>query len=211
MSEVITRLDPTAVPEVVDVLQESFYDYPVMRFVLGPQTDDYPDRLRTLVYLFVMARVLRDEVLLGARSGGTLAAAGLVSRPGGGAAPSEFQELRAEVWGRLGAEAEKRYAAFASACAPFQVEEPHLHLNMIGVRRDAQGTGLGRRLLEAVHGMSHADPASAGVSLTTEHPDNVSLYRHFGYEVVGKAEVGPGLTTWAFYRADGPADRVDPQ
>lgn len=202
----VVRLPPTEVPRVVDVLQESFRDYPVMRFVLGPDPDpdpvDYDDRLRTLVHLFVMARVFRDEVLLGVRSDDGLIATALVSRPGGPPSPPEFNALRAEVWSRLGKDAEERYTQFGEACRPFEASEPHLHLNMIGVRASAQGTGLGRRLLEAVHDMSRSDEDSCGVSLTTENPRNVSLYEHFGYEVVGQAVVGPGVTTWGFYRQD---------
>jgi ribosomal protein S18 acetylase RimI-like enzyme len=70
---------------------------------------------------------------------------------------------------------------------------------MIGVRRAYAGTGLGRRLLESVRRLSEEDPQSAGVSLTTENPRNVELYRHFGYEVVGHASVGPGLETWGMF------------
>jgi GNAT superfamily N-acetyltransferase len=198
----VHRLDPTAVLRVVDVLHESFHDYPVMRFVLGPDAADYDGRLRTLVHFFVMARVFRGETLLGVPGGDGLVGVALVSRPGGSPPPPELHELRSEVWGELGSEAEARYGAFADACGPFQVEAPHLHLNMIGVRHVAQGTGVGRYLLEAVHDLSAADSDSYGVSLTTENPKNVALYRHFGYDIVGEAVVGPQLTTWGFYRPD---------
>jgi hypothetical protein len=131
MSDVLI-LEPTAVPEVVDVLHESFFDYPVMRYVLGDDATNYGERLRALVRFFVMARVFRDEMLVGTRSADELVGAALISRPGGPAAPPEFHELRNEVWSTLGEDAEYRYAAFGAACAPFQVEVPHLHLNMIG-------------------------------------------------------------------------------
>lgn len=202
LSGTVRRLAATSVPEVVDVLRESFFNYPVMRFVLGPAAPDYAEQVRTLVHFFVMARVFRDEVMLGAKVGERLIATALVSRPGGSDAPQEFYDLRREVWGSLGRAAEERYTAFGDACAPFQVEVPHLHLNMIGVRGEAQGTGLARHLLEAVHQLSQADSQSAGVTLTTENPDNVGLYKYFGYELVGEAEVGPGLRTWGFYRPD---------
>jgi ribosomal protein S18 acetylase RimI-like enzyme len=198
----VQRLDATSAPEIVDVLHESFYDYPVMRFVLGPGTPRYAERLRTLVHFCVMARVLRNEVVLGVRSGQQLLATALISRPGGSGAPPELQALRTETWTALGGDAERRYSAFATACGPFQVAEPHLHLNMIGVRNGARGSGLARRLLDAVHAMSRTDPESTGVTLTTEDPSNVSLYKYFGYEVVGEAAVGPGLNSWGFYRTD---------
>jgi hypothetical protein len=48
--------------------------------------------------------------------------------------------------------------------------------------------------------MVDKDEDAQGVSLTTENPDNVPLYQHFGYRIVGTSNVGPGLTTWGFYR-----------
>jgi GNAT superfamily N-acetyltransferase len=201
VSDVLT-LEPTAVPDVVAVLHESFFGYPVMRYVLGEEEPDYEKRLKTLVHFFVMARVFRDEELLGIYTDGDLVGTALVSRPGGPDAVGEFYELRAAVWSTLGEDARDRYSAFGSACAPFQVDAPHLHLNMIGVRVSARGRGLSRRLLETVHELSRTDPRSVGVTLTTEVPANVSLYQHFGYEIVGQASVAPGLTTWGFFRAD---------
>lgn len=201
MSAVLT-LSPSDTAEVVDVLHESFFDYPVMRFVLGDERPEYDRHLRTLVNFFVMARVLRDETLLGIRADGSLVGVALVSRPGGPRPPQELYELRDAVWSELGSDAESRYTAFGDACAPFQLDAPHLHLNMIGVRRDAQGTGLSRTLIDAVQALSLTDPESAGVTLTTEDPRNVSLYEHFGYEIVGQATVSPMLTTWGFFRPD---------
>jgi GNAT superfamily N-acetyltransferase len=202
-------LDHTAVPEVVDVLQESFFDYPVMRFVLGESGTDYPERLQLLVRFFVMARVFRGEVILGVKAAEALVGAVLLSRPGGPDPAPEYFRLREEVWSTLGDDARARYGSFAEACAPFQIESPHLHVNMIGVRRQAQGTGVSRRLLDAVHERSWTDTKSVGVTLTTEDPTNVELYRHFGYEVVGKTQVAPGLTSWGFFRADEPRSPSD--
>ena len=71
---------------------------------------------------------------------------------------------------------------------------------MIGVRRASAGQGLGRRLLDALHERSRHDVESHGVTLNTEDPNNISLYQHFGYRVIGHARVSPELQTWAFYR-----------
>ena len=198
----VLSLGKEHVPEVTRVLSEAFYDYPVMRYVLGEQHDDYEQRLSTLVHFFVMARVLRDEELLGTMAGADLAATALVSYPGRRESPDELAVLRDAVWDELGSDTKSRYEAFATACAPFEVPNPHIHLNMIGVSRAAQGRGLGRVLMDHVHGMSLTDPLSGGVTLTTEDPSNVPLYEHFGYKVVGHAHVPPGLETWGFFRPD---------
>jgi ribosomal protein S18 acetylase RimI-like enzyme len=83
----------------------------------------------------------------------------------------------------------------------FATTPPHHHLNMIGVRRAQQRSGLAREVLEAVHRLASEDPESAGVSLTTERPENLPFYERFGYKVVGHAWVGPDLETWGLFRA----------
>jgi len=194
-------LGPEDVADVVSVLSESFFDYPVMRFVLGVEAD-YSSRIERLVTFFVMARVLRDEILLGVRDPTGLSACALVSFPGGKPSPARLAALREHTWAHLGPEARSRYESFGAAAAPFTVDAGHIHLNMIGARRSAQGQGLGRLLLEAVHEISAADGASTGVTLSTELESNIPLYEHFGYEVIGSASVGSALTTWAMFRRD---------
>ncbi|MFW6201136.1 MAG: hypothetical protein ACOC8B_01040, partial [Gemmatimonadota bacterium] len=88
------------VPDVVDVLCDAFEDYPVMRYVLdSPDEPDerYRRRLRTLIHFFVMARVLRDEALLGIDAGGGLGAAATISYSWTAGSPPELGELREAV------------------------------------------------------------------------------------------------------------------
>lgn len=77
------------------------------------------------------------------------------------------------------------------------------HLNMIGVRAAARGRGLGRAVLEAVHDLSERDSGSTGVSLVTSRDENVSLYRYFGYDLLGRADLEEGFSVWGFFRPDG--------
>ena len=199
----VDLLDSDDVPDVVDVLCEAFYDYPVMRYVLG-ETPDYGLRLETLIGFFVRVRDVRDEILLGVRERrGALAATAMISYPARGS-PPEVSVLREDAWAELGEDARARYDAFGEATAPLMVDADHVHLNMIGTRKAARGTGLGRALLEAVHRISAEDPSSTGVTLTTEVASNVPLYERFGYELIGEARVGSAFTTWCFYRKNEP-------
>ena len=150
-----------------------------------------------------MARLLREEPLLGIRSSPGLAAVALVSFPGTRESPAELGALRDELWEELGARARARYEAFGLAADPLTVRDPHIHLNMIGVRRAAQGRGLGRAVLQAVHEISARDAGSTGVSLVTSREANVSLYRHFGYDALGRADLDESLSIWGFFRPDG--------
>jgi GNAT superfamily N-acetyltransferase len=187
--------------EAVEVLGEAFRDYPVMRHVLGPARD-YDACLPVLVELFASGRALRGEPMLGVRDAdGRLLAVALVTPPGSVAAPAELLALRERTWERLGGDARRRYEAFADACDRLGIDTPHHHLNMIGVRRPQQGSGLARPLLEAVHELAGRDPGSAGVSLTTEHAPNLALYQRFGYRITGELPVAAGLHTWTLFRA----------
>ncbi len=196
----VRTIDASGADDVIDVLCDAFADYPVMRYVVGGQPD-YAERLRTLVGLFVILRVARNDLLLGlADDDGQLVAAAVVNLPGVRAIAPWFEEQRTAAWAALGRDAEARYQAYGAATRPFDPPLPHHHLGLIGVRRSRHGTGLGRTLLDRVHDLSSADPGSAGVSLTTELARNVSLYEHFGYRVTGHARVAPELETWGFFR-----------
>lgn len=195
-------LDAADTADVVSVLCETFADAPVMRFVLG-SSPRLTAHLEKLVTFFVRARLLRDEMVLGIRSFQGLDAAALVSYPDARRSPPALGDLREELWDELGAQARARYEAFGGAADPLTVSDPHVHLNMIGVRRVAQGKGLGRAVLQAVHEISNRETASTGVGLVTTRESNVALYRHFGYDPVGRADVGDTLSVWGFFRPDG--------
>lgn len=219
MSPRLITLPPERVAEAIEVLADAFRDYPVMRFVVGgpsamaapvPQAASregrqHDEAIRLLVTFFVMARVLRGEPVLGVEvreDGGsaTLAAVATLTLPSSGDAPEALAEYRDRTWGTLGDEAHARYEQLGLMWSQFHTQEPHHHLNMIGVRRTFAGRGLGRLLLDEVHRLSREDPDSAGVSLTTEDPANVAIYRHVGYEVTAVGEVSGVLRTWGMFR-----------
>lgn len=183
------------------VLCDAFFDYPVMRFVLGA-TGRYPQRLRALIGFFVAARVLREDAMLGVvDDSGDLAAVALVTLPADHPPPATLADRREAVWRELGATERARYDAFGRATHQFGIQAPHHHLNMIGVRTSHLGRGHARTLLEHVHRLAEEDSDSAGVTLSTETQSNVPLYQHFGYRQLGYVEIGPTLASWAFYRS----------
>jgi ribosomal protein S18 acetylase RimI-like enzyme len=193
----ITRLHRADVPDVVDVMCEAFFDYPVLRFVLG--AGDYGERLRILIGLFVAARALRGDAMFGVRDSSQLVGAVTTSNPADSPHP-DFAAARDEAWRRLNNEAAKRYDQCVAVWQSIQVDKPQLHVNMIGVRYDYRGRGLGRLLLEEVHVLCEQSTFAEGVSLTTEEPRNVDFYRHLGYHVVGEARIADVVPVWSFFR-----------
>lgn len=198
---VVRRLPATDAPRVVDVIADAFRDYPVMRHVLGP-AGDYPGRLHHLVRFFVTARILRDEPLFGIGDGADLDAAAVVSYPHLDTRPPALAQAREIVWTALGPDARARYEACGRMWATLAVTDPHVHVNMIGVRAAHRGRGLAKRLLQHVHELSANTPESAGVTLTTEDPANVPFYEHLGYRVIGHERIAAELETWSLFRAE---------
>ena len=185
---------------VVETLCEAFAEYPVMRYVLGPG-GNYAERLRTLIGFFVAARVLRDDPMFGIDGDSGLVGVATCTLPGG-SPPAELDAVRERTWAALGADALERYGNCVRAWEPLGVAEPNLHVNMLAVRPRFQGRGLSRVLLDRVHALSRDLPESVGVTLTTEARENVALYQRFGYRIVGRGEIAPGLDTWGFFRPD---------
>ena len=202
-------LRPATTEEAVAVFCDAFADYPVMRYVLGA-SPDYDERLQELITLFVMNRVLRGDPLLAMDSDGTAVACATLTRPestvmtgpGEATASADFDALAERTWDSLGDAARSRHSTFVDAANATDVDQPHFHVNMIGVVSTHLGRGLARPLLEEAHKRSVAHPESEGVSLGTELPKNVSLYQHFGYEIVAHLQVDEGIETWGFFRLD---------
>lgn len=188
--------------EVTHVMCEAFRDYPVMRYVVGSDGDDYEDKLRSLVDYFVRSRFLDGSPVLAVETSGALTAATTLTAPGQREAPAELARISEALWAKLGEPARARYAGLCDIWGRFWLKEPHYHVNMIGVLPAHQGRGLSRILLDQVHEISREDPVSRGVSLTTEVPSNVRLYEHFGYRVMDQERVNLDFDTWGLLRAE---------
>jgi GNAT superfamily N-acetyltransferase len=198
----LKELPPDRIHEAVDVLSDAFFSYPVMQFVIG-QADTYAQRLRTLVHFFTAARFVRNDLVMGVTTDeDKIVAVANINRPGERGPSSKLDELRENVWRELGDAARSRYEAYGEATRKFVIDQPHYHLAMLGVQSSYTGQGLGRRLLDALHERSYHDRESRGVTLNTEDPNNIPLYQHFGYRVIGQGRVSDELQFWAFYRHD---------
>jgi hypothetical protein len=189
------------VPGIVDVLCDSFADYPVMRFILGSELN-YSRRLKILINFFVMARIYREEVVFGLGDSTKLSGVALTSNPNKEVKIAELIDLRNSVWQRLGPETLKRYQMFNDVWAQFNIDVPHIHLNMIGIKFEDQGKGYANKLMAQVNILSKSDPVSEGISLTTEDPAKVSFYQYLGYNLIGEARVYKEIKTWGFFKAN---------
>ena len=184
-------------------MMDAFYDYPVMRWAIGDVGADYDRRLSVMLDVFAASKFLRDYPVLGvADDSERLVAVALVIPATRLPMPPELERRYEELFSVLVAEGEARLSAMSEVEARLEVEEPHYYLTMICVLHSDQGKGYARQLMDAVHEMSLGDSSSRGVALTTETAENVPLYEHFGYRVVGHEQLD-GLETWMMYRPNG--------
>lgn len=203
----IVTVDERGFDEAVDVLSEAFYDYPVMRFVVGEVGDDYGRRLRHLVSFFTRARFVRGDLVLAVVEDDVMQAVANINLPREAPAAEAssvdpLEPYRRKVWADLGNAARDRYEAYGRAADGAPFPEPHYHLGMIGARRSQKGKGHARLLLDRLHALSADHAVSRGVSLATELERNLTLYEHFGYRIVSHERVAADLETWGFFRSN---------
>lgn len=139
---------------------------------------------------------------------------GEVTRPAGGGAvaiwiPSEqlgpnslIQELRvlptilaATGFSRLG-----RISAMRKVMDErHPMDRPHAYLWFLGVRPEAQGFGVGSRMLKA--GLAKVDAQGLPAYLESSNQANVPLYRRYGFEVTQEFRAAPDAPPlWAMWR-----------
>jgi ribosomal protein S18 acetylase RimI-like enzyme len=79
------------------------------------------------------------------------------------------------------------------------VPEPHWFLSVIGVEPEHQGKGCAGRLIRPM--LARLDEAGLPCYLDTLDEKNLSVYRHFGFEVIEEAIIpGTPLILWSMLR-----------
>lgn len=76
--------------------------------------------------------------------------------------------------------------------------EPHWYLPMIAVDTFRQGRGAGSLLLS--HTLAKCDEDGLPAYLESSNPRNISLYRRFGFEIVGEIQAGGSPPMYAMLR-----------
>ncbi len=102
---------------------------------------------------------------------------------------SQWQKLRhvPVMIGELGIWSAMKVAAWLSAWAKHDPGESHVHFGPIAVAPDAQGRGVGRRLMERF--CAHLDTRAAVGYLETDRAENVAFYEKFGFVVTASATI----------------------
>ncbi|MTI51333.1 MAG: GNAT family N-acetyltransferase [Alcanivorax sp.] len=178
---------------VVTVLARAFVDDPFWRWLCRPE--DFPVRLRR-----GMAAQLRHLALPGRVDHIPGAGAALWSPPGQWRL-GLWQQLRflpdfAAITGLARLPGRLRGIQHIQQLHP---KRPHWYLQVLGVAPEQQGRGHARRLLAPV--LALCDRDGHGAFLETCEPDNLPLYRRFGFEVIREDRVAAnGPPIWLMWR-----------
>ena len=172
---------------VVDILTDAFTDDPSINYLLPPGSDRERRRRHRAAQeadvrweYFPVGEVLVTEDELGA----------LLWKPRGARNPSAWQQARsglayARAVGPLRAVRPRRDLEAAEKKHP---TSPHGYIGELGVRREAQGKGVGSALMR--HALAACDADGAGAYLESNSVANLPLYRRFGFEVVDEVTMG---------------------
>jgi GNAT superfamily N-acetyltransferase len=184
---------PDDAPALDDVLADAFFDDPISVHLL-PDASRRRDRLR-----LGMGHVMRSTYLAndGAWTTDALDGVALWAKPGD-AKPSALRQLRdlptfARSFGRR---LPRAISAFGSA-EKRRPDEDHWFLDIIGVRPDRQGHGVGSALLRAA--LTQIDQTGAPAFLVTSNPSNVPFYEKLGFVVGEEYDIGP-VHVWPMLR-----------
>jgi ribosomal protein S18 acetylase RimI-like enzyme len=92
------------------------------------------------------------------------------------------------------------FAGMGANAERFHPTDPHWNLETLGIRREAQGGGIGSRLMAP--GVARADDAGLPCYLTTAKEQNLAFYERFGFEATQEALplVPGGPTQWGMRR-----------
>lgn len=180
-------------PIVGDVLARAFGDDPMMRWFFPDDASREVGLGRYFTTLFT-----RQYGLHGVCERTDAAAAFWVAPEGQEKAVPDaetVQELVEILGDRAGL-----FRQAVEAAAEHTPPEPHWYLAVIGADPAARGRGHGSALLRS--GLAKADAAGMPVYLESSKPDNLPVYEHFGFVVLGEASLpGGGPTLWAMRRA----------
>ncbi|MDP3852606.1 N-acetyltransferase [Phenylobacterium sp.] len=196
-SETPVRAGAADLAAVADDLSAAFATDPMFDWFMRDDARREPARLRLFKRLVGMA--LADGEVLRPGSGG----AASIWLPSENLGPGSFlEELRVipTILAATGFARLSRMSAMRAAMDNHHpMERAHAYLWFLGVRPQAQGLGVGSRLLAA--GLQRVDAVGLPAYLESSSPANVPLYRRHGFEVTREIQPTPDSPVmWAMWR-----------
>ena len=188
---------PADATAVARDLSDAFSTDPIFNWFL--RTDARRDAARLKLFHLLLAMALADGEVFRPATGGAAA----VWLPSESLGPSPFlQELRTlpVILQATGLSRLSRMSAMRAVMDKHHPTSPrHAYLWFLGVTPQAQGFGVGTRLL--AHGLARVDEKGLPAYLESSSPANLPLYRRHGFEVMETLKARPDAPEmWAMWR-----------
>jgi GNAT superfamily N-acetyltransferase len=175
-------------------LAAAFYDDPVFRW-FAPDDHRRGTMLPAFFDVFVQAYLTHGETYADEEVVGAALWAAPANDPL--AAESMYAQRLEEIAG-LDAPRLFEIVELFEAQAP---QEPHYHLQFLGVRPERQGTGLGGALMAP--GLDRCDRDGVPAYLEATSDRNRALYERHGFRAEGGIALPDGPTVWRMWRDPG--------
>ena len=177
-------------PAAARTLSQAFEDYPWTNWTVA--ADNRADRIRRVQELCLIHVAIPFGVVL---VNGAHTAVLAATKPGAS------EKISHQVWGDISA----AMGNSPSQDFPLELPDPELEdswsLATIGVSPEAQGQGLGTRIIK--HFLQTLDDASQSpvpIHLETSDPLNVKLYERLGFRVYATTASSNTPTVWSMQR-----------
>jgi ribosomal protein S18 acetylase RimI-like enzyme len=197
-AEAPVKADASSAEAVAQDLAAAFVDDPLFNWF--SRTDGRRDAARLNFFRFFMqALVLPSGETLRPASGGG-AAIWMGSETQGPNTLSEELQALPVLLGLTGWSRFPRMLRLRGVMdKAHPMERPHAYLWFLGVTPEAQGHGIGSRLLKAK--LDELDDSGTPAFLETATERNVALYRRHGFDVINQYRPAPdGPQMWAMWR-----------
>lgn len=197
-AEVPVTAGPADIDTVADDLSAAFRTDPQFCWFLRDDSRREAARLRFMKMILKEIALPTGEVTRPAAGG-----AAAIWIPSQALGPNSLiQELRVfpTILGATGLGRIGRLAAMRKVMDELHpMDRPHAYLWFLGVRPEAQGMGVGSRMLKA--GLAKVDAAGLPAYLESSNEANVPLYRRYGFEVMREFRARPDAPpAWAMWR-----------
>lgn len=191
----VQPFDVARTGEAVELLTRAFLDDVGYRYFSGAKGGDHERRVRAVIRFILRTHIDDGMPLLMTLEGDALAAVAVLEAPDVPSRPKAFVREGLRLIGDVGPGVALRALRFLLASDRQRMGDAHYFLSVIGVHHALRGRGHAGALLRDVRRLALESPLAQGVCLETTDPQNVLLYRRFGYEVAHEGRVA-GFPVW---------------
>ncbi len=196
----IISITTDTLEEATDVLARAFEDDPIISYFLTGHQDVYQKKLRELFRYQCLMYVDMKLPIFSIVKNTRIIGIACLSVPEKTERPDSLLEVDKKFEQSMGHESFGRIKRYMNLKKKHTPDEPHHYLAALGVHPNYQGRGFGRSLLERVCEISEDHGTSTGVYLETAKIENVEMYEHFGYILLGTEKLDGTVDLWYMFR-----------